>query len=70
MVYKPESSKRLSVVDGNDKYLAGVIAPIISAGDTIGSVVFFGSDETPSCSDVEEKLAQSAAAFLGKQMED
>ena len=70
VVYKPESSKRLSVVDGSDKYLAGVIAPIISAGDTIGSVVFFGSDETPSCSDVEEKLAQSAAAFLGKQMED
>ena len=70
VVFKPESSKRLSIVDGSDKYVAGVVAPIISAGDTIGSVVFFGSEETPEFSAVEEKLAQSAATFLGKQMED
>ncbi len=70
VVIKPESNVKPAVVDGSDKYTAGVVAPIISSGDTIGSVVFFGSDENPSFSAVEEKLAQSAAAFLGKQMED
>ena len=70
VVFKPDSSKKPNIVDGNDKYIAGVVAPIISAGDTIGSVVFFGAEGTPEFSDVEEKLAQSAAVFLGKQMED
>ncbi len=60
--------KRISVADGNDKYSAGVVVPIVSEGDTIGSVLFImNEDEQPS--EVESKLAESAAGFLGKHME-
>lgn len=67
---KTGEDKKLTVVEGIEKYFAGVVAPIISEGDTIGSVVFFSSDETQPMGEVEAKLAQSAAGFLGRQMED
>ena len=61
--------KKVSVVDGNEKYTAGVVAPIISEGDPVGSVVFFSNEQQPKMSEIEEKLAQSAASFLGRHME-
>lgn len=62
------SGKMISVADGNDKYNAGVVVPIVSEGDTIGSVLFImNNGEMPS--EVETKLAESAAGFLGKHME-
>lgn len=63
-----QSGKPVSVIDSNDKYSAGVVVPIVAEGDTIGSVLFIMKDnEQPSA--VEEKLAESAAGFLGKHME-
>ena len=63
-----ESGRTISVADGNDKYNAGVVVPIVSEGDTIGSVMFVMRDgEKPT--EIEEKLAQTAAGFLGKHME-
>lgn len=59
----------LHVVDGVDKYYAKVVHPIISEGDSIGSVIFLSTDEEKHMGEVEDKLAQSAAGFLGKQME-
>ena len=68
---KPSDDKKLSVVDGVEKYLAGVVVPIISEGDSIGTVVFFGDDnQVPELSEVEDKLAKTAATFLGSQMEE
>ena len=61
--------KQVPVIEGSEKYSAGVIAPIIAEGDTIGSVVFFSHEEQPNMSEIEEKLAQSAAHFLGRHME-
>lgn len=49
---------------------ATVIYPIIAAGDVTGAVVFLASDTMKIPTDAEIKLAQSAAAFLGKQMEE
>ena len=63
-----ESGKVVSIADGNDKYNAGVVVPIISEGDTIGSVVFVVKDGE-RVSEVEDKLAETAADFLGKHME-
>lgn len=63
-----ESGKVVSIADGNDKYNAGVVVPIISEGDTIGSVVFVVKDGE-KVSEVEDKLAETAADFLGKHME-
>ena len=54
----------------NDKiYKAQVIYPIISDADAIGSVILLSKDDKTKMSEVEQKVAQSAANFLGKQME-
>ncbi len=60
--------KRISIVDSTDKYNAGVVVPIVSEGDTIGSVIFIMHDDQKP-GEVESKLAQTAAGFLGKHME-
>ena len=49
---------------------AAVIYPIIASGDVMGAVVMLSSDSMKVPSAPEIKLAQSAAAFLGKQMEN
>ena len=50
-------------------YKAQVIYPIISDGDAIGSVILLSKDSKTKMTEVEQKVAQSAASFLGKQME-
>jgi len=69
MMFNPGDVK-VMVVDGEDKYKASVICPIISEGDSIGSVVFIESEPTNIVGEVEAKLAQSAAGFLGRQIEE
>ena len=44
------------------------IVPIITGGDAIGAVVIFSKDST--LSEIEMKSIETAANFLGKQMED
>lgn len=56
-------------IEGIDNY-ASVIYPIIAAGDVTGAVVMMKSEAVKIPTDTEIKLAQSAAAFLGKQMEE
>ncbi len=46
-----------------------VVYPIISDGDVIGSVILLSKDENTKMSEVEKKVVQSAASFLGTQME-
>lgn len=53
--------------DSMDEYKYEVIAPIIAQGDAIGSVIILSKDE--EIGELELKLAETAAAFLGKQME-
>ena len=64
-----QSSTDVTIVDGNDNYKAGVIAPIVFEGDSIGSVMIISSDGKKDFGDVESKLAEVAAGFLGKTME-
>ena len=42
--------------------------PIVSEGDTIGSVIFV-QKESRDATETEVKLAEAAANFLGKHME-
>jgi AbrB family transcriptional regulator (stage V sporulation protein T) len=49
---------------------AAVACPIIAAGDISGCVIFLESEDKMNLTDTEIKLAQVAAAFLGKQMEE
>ena len=43
-------------------------APIISEGDVLGGVIFLSDSEAPESSEVEYKLAQTVAGFLGRQL--
>ena len=59
--------KIMSEDDG--EYTYEVIFPIISEGDAIGSVIILTKDTKTKLGEVETKLASTAAAFLGRQME-
>ena len=55
--------------EGSDKYHLGVAAPILCQGDLMGAVLLLlGEDQTP-LPESDQKLAQTVAGFLGKQME-
>ena len=53
--------------DDPSSYNNQFIAPIIAEGDVLGAIVFLSPDK--KMGEVEGKLAQTAAGFLGKQME-
>ena len=59
----------IAIIDGNKNYKAGVIAPIVFDGDSIGTVMIISPDGDRDFGDVESKLAEVAAGFLGKTME-
>ena len=61
-------SEGVLVSTDNEKYEAGVVAPIVYDGDSIGAVVFIAEPTSP-VGEVESKLAETAAGFLGKTME-
>ena len=46
-----------------------VVYPIISDGDVIGSVILLSKETGTKMTEVEQKVVQSAANFLGRQME-
>ena len=48
---------------------AQIVYPIISNGDTIGTVILLSKESNTKMNEVEKKVAQSAASFLGSQME-
>jgi len=52
-----------------DKYSLGTAAPILAEGDVLGCVIFVDQGESPQSGEVEYKLAQSIAGFLGRHME-
>ncbi|MBR6523508.1 MAG: stage V sporulation protein T [Clostridia bacterium] len=68
-VVSQSDGKQLYIAQGNDKYQMGVAVPIISEGDCLGSVVVV-SNEKGIPGEVETKLAQTAANFLGRHMEN
>ena len=51
------------------KFNSQVVYPIISDGDVIGSVILLSKDSRTKMTEVEQKVVQSAASFLGRQME-
>lgn len=63
------SADYIAIVDGTDKYGEEIICPIICEGDVIGSVIFLKKEDKKKFGEAEQKVAQSAAVFLGKQME-
>lgn len=71
-VVKSSDEKTISILADeapDRKYTSQVVSPIISEGDPIGAVILLSTDPGTRMGEVEAKLAQSAAGFLGKQME-
>ncbi|RYL89828.1 stage V sporulation protein T [Sporolactobacillus sp. Y61] len=64
-----EKNRGEQLIDGQDEYKGPyVIAPIIAGGDPIGTVMLIEKNDG-TLTDVEIKLAETAAGFLGRQME-
>lgn len=55
--------------EGKIKYSSQVICPIIAEGDPIGAVILLSKDADVSMGDMEVKVAETAAGFLARQME-
>ena len=60
---------RLRATEGSDKYHLGVAAPILSQGDLMGCVMLLLGENDQPLAESDQKLAQTVAGFLGKQME-
>ena len=60
------------IIDGEDpeKHTAEVIVPILCAGDAIGAVVMVSREPGDIVGDTELKVCETAANFMGKQMEN
>ena len=59
----------LRATEGADKYHLGVAAPILSQGDLMGCVMLLLGENDDPLGEADQKLAQTVAGFLGKQME-
>ncbi len=73
-VYASNENNNLSIpIIKNDnkerKFNSQIVYPIISDGDAIGTVILISKEAKTKMNDVEKKVAQSAANFLGSQME-
>ena len=55
--------------DKENEFVHEAICPIICQGDVIGSVILLSNEIRSRMGEVEQKLLQSAAGFLGRQME-
>jgi len=66
---EPYCAECMVIEDGNCKYSSEVIAPIISEGDPIGAVILASREPNVKMGELELKLAETAAGFLAKQME-
>ena len=59
----------LPATEGSDKYHLGVAAPILSQGDLMGCVMLLLGENDSPLGEADQRLAQTVAGFLGKQME-
>ena len=59
----------IPAIDGAEKYHLGVAAPILSRGDLMGCVMLLLDENSQPLPEADQRIAQTAAGFLGKQME-
>ena len=64
-----EADHALRPIEGIERN-ASVVYPIIASSDVTGAIIILFDEKNTPPTQVEVKLAQAAAAFLGKQMED
>lgn len=68
-LYK-EGSTPCRIIEDGGAYYASCVMPIITEGDITGAVISLAGDHLPRPDgSLEQKLVQTAATFLGKQLE-
>ena len=60
---------RLRVCEDTARYYIGIAAPILSEGDLMGCVLILLEEQDAPLTEADQKLAQTVAGFLGRQME-
>lgn len=66
---RKDVEEAMAICEDTDKFLMDAAAPILSEGDVLGCVIFAAAPgDTPS-GEVEYKLVQNVAGFLGRHME-
>ena len=66
---RAEGTRFYAVSGDSEPYTAEVIVPICAEGDTVGAVLRLARDDKTRMGTVELKVAETAAGFVGKQME-
>jgi AbrB family transcriptional regulator (stage V sporulation protein T) len=74
LINKPAESKQyrgalIGDEEEETRFTAEVVAPIVAGGDPIGAVILCTKEPDVTMGDLEVKLAETAAGFLAKQME-
>ena len=70
VIASSDDKKYIRITNEDDsEFTYQVISPIISEGDAIGSVIILTKDSKVKFGEMEVKLAGTASAFLGRQME-
>jgi len=64
-----KGDRLMPAADGVEKYHIAIAAPILAEGDVMGCAIFLGTEDSGALGEVEHKLAQTVAGFLGRQME-
>ena len=73
-IFKSKENNEISIPitknEGRERiYNSQVIYPIITDGDVVGCVILLAKEPNKKMGDVEDKVAQSAAGFLGNHLE-
>ncbi len=69
MINSEDGKSQGSSLANDNGFTAQVISPITADGHPIGCVIICSKDAGATLGDMESKLAETAASFLGKQME-
>ena len=64
-----QGETRLRVCEDVQRYHIGVAAPILSEGDLMGCVMLLLEEQDAPLGEAEQKLVQTVAGFLGRQVE-
>ncbi|MCI6093815.1 MAG: stage V sporulation protein T [Clostridium sp.] len=65
-----ETMLRIASGDSDMQYCAELIVPILSSGDAIGAVILISAELGTVFGQAETKVAETAASFMGKQLEN
>ena len=59
----------ITTEDKPDQYTAQIVAPILADGEIIGGVILLSKDAGAQMTDIDQKVVETTAAIVGRQME-